>query len=240
MRVLFLDIETSPNLAHVWGLFNQNVSLNQLRESSYTLCFAAKWRGEKKVMFYRSDDMIEQAWRLLDEADVVTHYYGKHFDIPTLNKEFVVRGYRPPSPYKQVDLCAVVKKCFRFPSNKLAYVSEALGLDGKVKHEGHELWVKVMAGDAKAWKEMETYNKRDVTLLEELEAVLLPWISNYPSSRLYDGTITTCPTCMIGSLQRRGFAYTATGKYQRYVCLDCGSWTRDTKRIEGVDLVGVV
>ena len=25
MRVLILDIETSPNLAHVWGLFKQDI-----------------------------------------------------------------------------------------------------------------------------------------------------------------------------------------------------------------------
>jgi len=34
MQILLLDIETAPNTAHVWGLWNQNVSLNQLMESS--------------------------------------------------------------------------------------------------------------------------------------------------------------------------------------------------------------
>ena len=51
MKVLFLDIETSPNVAHVWGIWQQNVSLNQLMESSYTMCWAAKWQGESKVHF---------------------------------------------------------------------------------------------------------------------------------------------------------------------------------------------
>ena len=29
-RILIIDIETSPNLAYVWGLFDQTVSLSQL------------------------------------------------------------------------------------------------------------------------------------------------------------------------------------------------------------------
>lgn len=51
MKILMLDIEVSPNTAHVWGLWQQNVSINQLMESSYTLCWAAKWHGTKEVMF---------------------------------------------------------------------------------------------------------------------------------------------------------------------------------------------
>ena len=27
MKILFLDLETSPNLAHVWGLWQQNVAI---------------------------------------------------------------------------------------------------------------------------------------------------------------------------------------------------------------------
>ena len=31
VRILTLDIENAPNLAHVWSLFNQNVSLARRR-----------------------------------------------------------------------------------------------------------------------------------------------------------------------------------------------------------------
>ena len=51
MKILLLDIESSPNTAHVWGLWQQNVSINQLMESSYVLCYAAKWLGEDEVHF---------------------------------------------------------------------------------------------------------------------------------------------------------------------------------------------
>jgi len=51
MKILLIDIEVAPNTAHVWGIFDQNISINQLLESSYTLCYAAKWYGESKIMF---------------------------------------------------------------------------------------------------------------------------------------------------------------------------------------------
>jgi hypothetical protein len=37
-----------------------------------------------------------------------------------------------------------------------------------------------------------------------------------------------CPTCQSNRLERRGFAYTKTTKYQNWHCLNkvCGSWFR--------------
>jgi len=76
LRLLTLDIETSPNLAHVWGLFKQNIGLNQLMESGQVISFAAKWHGDKKVLFYSDhhnghDVMVQAAHDLLSEADAV-------------------------------------------------------------------------------------------------------------------------------------------------------------------------
>ncbi len=52
MKILTIDIETSPNLAHVWGLWNQNVGLPQLLEPTQMISFAAKWYETKSVQFY--------------------------------------------------------------------------------------------------------------------------------------------------------------------------------------------
>lgn len=232
MHILHLDIETSPNTAHVWGLWKQTVSIKQLMESSYTLCWAAKWHGKKKVLFnslYKSteEEMLEELWHLLDEADVVVHYNGSKFDIPTINKEFLLRGYSPPSPYKQIDLLRVTRKTFKFPSNKLDYVANALGLGEKVKHIGHELWINCMANDPVAWKQMEKYNKHDVVLLEKLYDELLPWISSHPNHALYtDVSRPTCTNCGSDYVHSRGLAITGTQKYKRYQCINCHTWMR--------------
>lgn len=229
---MLLDIETSPNRAYVWGLFNVNIAINQIEESGETLCWAAKWLGEKEVMFSSIMDgkkkMLRQIYKLLEEADVVIHYNGSRFDIPTLAKEFVLMGWAPPAPFQQVDLLSVVRKRFKFPSNKLNYVSQALGLGEKVAHRGLDLWKECMAKEKEAWKEMETYNIQDVNLLEKLYEKLKAWITGHPNYALFsDGEKPVCPNCGSEHLQRRGFHRTKTMTYQRFQCQDCHAWSKE-------------
>src|SRR5215472_3495403 len=96
---LLLDIETTPNLAHVWSFWDQNVGLDQLRESAELLCFAAKWLGDpaKDTVCFSSyrhgkQDMVKIARELLDQADAVMTWNGRRFDIPHLNREFLEGG----------------------------------------------------------------------------------------------------------------------------------------------------
>lgn len=232
MRILALDIETTPTVAYVWRPYKENVGVEQVIEPGRVFTWAAQWVGEKKIEFQADwtlghDGMIERMWELLDEADAVLHFNGKKFDIPHLQREFMQAGLTPPSPYKQIDLLETAKKQARFFMNRLAHVAPELGLKGKVEHEGFPLWVKCMEGDANAQKRMEAYNKRDVTELIELYEILRPWITNHPSHAAHSGE-EVCPNCGSDHLQKRGFAYTAQTKYQRYQCQDCGSWSRAT------------
>lgn len=232
MKILLTDIETAPNTAQVWGLWQQNIGLPQIIESGYTLCWAAKWRGEKEVFFdsikkSSPKAMLRRIHKLLSAADAVVHYNGTKFDIPTLNKEFLMNGMSPPAPYRQIDLLRVVRQQFRFPSNKLDYIVKQLGLGSKTKHIGHELWIKCMAKDAEAWKSMEEYNKNDVLLLEELYEKALPWIKNHPNYGLHtDGDELICTNCGSDKYARRGFGRTTAAVYRRYQCNDCGTWFR--------------
>ena len=233
MKILLLDIETSPNTAYVWGLWKQNISLSALQESSTVLCWAAKWLGEKEVMFdsvYQSkpEKMAKRIHALISEADAVVHYNGTKFDIPTLNKEFLLHGMEPPAPYKQIDLLRTMRSQFRFPSNKLDYVADKLGFGNK--HEtSFQLWIDCMNNDPKAWKQMERYNKHDVILLEKVYKRVLPWIKSHPNHNLHSGEQHVCPNCGGTKIQRRGTARTISGSYQRYQCQDCGTWSRSTK-----------
>lgn len=245
IKILELDIETSPCLAHVWGIWQQNVGLNQLLEVTEVLCWAAKWYGKPQILFSSihgdgKETMLKIMWDLLDEADAVIHYNGQSFDIPHLNREFLVMGMAPPSPFKQIDLLKVVKSQFRFPSNKLDYVVRALGIGSKVKHAGHELWVKCMAGNDEAWINMETYNKMDVELLETLYNKLMPWVKGHPNLALYQeaSDVLQCPRCGGEKYIKQGFAYTNVSKFQQYQCKDCNAWFRDRKNIADRTSVG--
>ena len=236
MKILLLDIETAPSLAYIWGLFKENIPLQRLVNSGYVLCWSAKWLGEEEIYFdslYNSTPrrMLKKIHKLLEETDVVIHYNGQSFDIPTLNKEFLLYGMPPPASYQQIDLLRVVRKQFRFQSNKLEYVAKALDIGQKVKHPGFELWVQCMNKEPEAWEMMERYNKQDTNLLEALYLRLLPWITNHPNHGLYADEMI-CPNCGGEELVRRGFSYTQAGKYQRYQCSTCHTWSRDRKGVQ--------
>ncbi len=243
-RTLILDIETSPNLGYVWSLFNQNVHLNQLVEASRVMCFAAKWHGEEKMMFWSEfhhghDKMLDRAYALVDEADIVVHYNGQKFDMRHLNREWWLAGKSPPSPIQQVDLLKVVRKIFYLPSNKLDYVASLEG-EGKLDHGGFELWLKCLLGDPKAWALMRKYCKQDVLITEHRYDSIRPWIPNHPHMGLYstDASIPRCANCGSENLQKRGFFYTSLAKYQRYRCMNCGHWSREGKAESRVDVRG--
>lgn len=235
MKILHLDIENAPHNADVWSLWNDNIPLAMLRESGYTMCFAARWEGQKKTHFrsvhhHGTDAMLDHAWSLMDEADAIVTYNGTRHDIPILHKEFVLHGMPPPSKHKDIDLLKTVKKQFRFPSNKLEYVANALGVGMKHKHEGYSLWAKCMAGVPSAWKEMKEYNITDIDIMQDVYHALLPWIDNHPNQGLYvDPTEPTCRNCGSTKLIKNGHDYTFTMKYQRYRCSSCGKNLRARK-----------
>lgn len=241
-KILFLDIETAPHTAHVWGLFKQNIAINQIQDTGRVLCFAWRWMDSPERVQWVGEDgdrmrMLEKAHKLLDDADIVVTYNGKKFDIPTLNKEFIRNGLGPPAPFQQVDLLSTTRREFRFASNKLDHVARELGIGRKVRHSGHELWVRCMAGDKKAWHKMARYNKRDVTILEKLYYRLRPWIKGHPNNELYCNDTymevqparPSCPRCSSKKTQARGTVVARTSSYRRYVCGSCGGWFRSAK-----------
>ena len=232
MKLLFLDVETSPNTAFCWGIWQENIPIDRLIDSSVLLCYTAKWAGERQVIFdssYKSShyDMLTGLHKLLDEADAVVTYNGDKFDLKVVNKEFLVNGFPPPSPSKSVDLYKTVKDNFRFVSNKLTYICEHLGLGSKI-NTNFKLWVDCMNNDPKAWKHMEKYNKHDVALLEELFETIKPWVKSLPNYSVLNQD-DCCPRCGSHDFQSRGYSYTRAGKYTRYQCNECFGWFRGNK-----------
>lgn len=228
IKILLLDIETAPNIAYVWGLWEQNVNLQMLQAPGYVLCWSAQWLGDKKVMFdsvSRSGKkkMLEGIHKLMTEADAIVTYNGARFDIPHLNGQFVLAGMTPPAPSRQIDLLAVVKSRFKFPSNKLEFVAKELGIGSKLKHQGFDLWLGCLRNEPQAWATMERYNKQDTALLGGLYHKLLPWIKNHPCPRpTRKGD--HCTNCGSHEVHYRGVAIVAGGERTRFQCQKCGRW----------------
>lgn len=236
VRILLLDIETAPNRAWFWGeVYKQNINPDWIDANGHVLCWTAKWLGEDEVHFYRLEKknhrkLLWPMHRLLSEAQAVVHYNGQSFDIPTLNKEFLVHGMTPPSPYKQIDLLLTMRTTFKFPSNKLDYICKVLEIGGKLRHEGPQLWMDCMDDKPEAWAKMEAYNRRDVELLEKLYTRLLPWIKKHPNRAALSG-MSCCPSCGSFDFKQDG-NYTASQlTYPLYKCGNCGTFFRETKSI---------
>lgn len=236
-KTLIIDCETAPHVAHVWQLFDQNVGLNQIIETGYVLCFAAKWAGEDKMRFHKGPGLVAAAHKLFDQADVIVGFNHRRFDIPHLQREFVLAGLTPPSPYVTVDLLTVARGQFKFASNKLAHLSEQLLGEGKAPTGGHQLWIDVMANKRDAWAKMRHYNEQDVLLTERLYERLKPWIK-LPNAGLYGDAMPgdiTCPGCGSNDMRKRGLSYTQLSAYQRYRCQDCGRYAQGKNRVLSVN-----
>ena len=235
-KILVLDIETSPHQAFVWGMWDVNVSINQLISSSTVLCWAAKWVGEKKIHFSSTHKdshkvMIQKIHALVDEAEAIITYNGKRFDMPILNKEFLKHKMHPPAPYKDIDLLQTARSKFKFASNKLDYVAQELGVGQKTVHPGMPLWIDCMAGKPSAWKLMKEYNCNDVILTEQVYEKLLGWVVT-PFNHNMHSDHGVCPSCGGNHLQKRGYSLVGANSYQRFQCMDCGKWSKGNKAIK--------
>jgi len=248
-KVLIFDIETAPILAHVWGLWDNNVSLNQVVSDWHVMSWSAKWRGapEHEVMYQDQrnashveddKDLLKEIWYLLNEADVVITQNGKRFDQRKLNAKFVQHRMGAPSSFKHIDTKVVAQKHFDFPSYKLEYMTNKLCVKyKKLKHKkfpGHEMWTECLKGNLEAWDEMKLYNIHDVLALEELYFILIPWDSSINLNLFHDRDEHVCHCGSTESI-KNGFYYTNVGKFQRYMCKDCGAETRSRSNLFSIE-----
>jgi hypothetical protein len=240
-QILTIDIETTPISAYVWALFDQNIGLDQIKEEWSILAYAAKWLGDKEIIYEDTsgrgpekvrDDLhlLASIWNLLDEADIVVAQNGRRFDIRKINARLLMAGFGPYSPIRVIDTLSVAKRYFGFSSNKLAWLSKYLTNTPKSDHRkfpSFELWVECLKDNSEAWKEMEKYNKRDVIATEKLYLRQRPWITNHPNIGTYtDSMRPECPKCGSKKVQKRGHALTQNGRYARFHCQSCGGWSR--------------
>lgn len=231
-KVLIFDIETSPIVAHVWGLRDQNISLNQIVKDWEVLAWAAKWLESDLVIYHdkRADKddkrILKILWNFLNEADIVITQNGQNFDSRKVNARFIEYGMKPPKPYRHLDTYKIAKAAAEFTSHKLEYLTEKLCTKYKKlshkKFPGMGLWNECLKGNKQAWEEMKTYNIHDVLSTEELYMKLRGWTpATAPSVSL-----TGCVSCGEVMLEKRGIDRTLKTAYQRLHCTNCGKWQR--------------
>lgn len=239
-RILTIDIETVPLESWTWGTWDQNVGLEQIKTEWSIVSFAAKWFGERKLIYQDTggtgvkrvrDDkkLLAAIWKLLDEADIVIAQNGIKFDVKKINARMLMAGLKPYSPIRVIDTLQVAKKHFGFTSNKLEWMSLYLTDTPKSKHKkfpGFELWKEVLNDNPAAWLEMQKYNKIDVVATEKVYLKQRPWIADHPNMGTFHADGPTCPKCDSPNIQKQGVRVLQQGKYTRYHCQNCGGWSR--------------
>lgn len=243
-KIATVDIETCPLESYTWGIWDQNVGLDQIKTEWSILSFAWKWLDSRKVEYadtggrgeakVRDDKaLVGVLWTLLDQADLVVAQNGQRFDLKKINARLIVHGYGPYSPVRVIDTLQVAKKHFGFTSNKLEWQARYLAGTEKSKHKkfpGFELWSECLKDNPEAWAELKKYNKQDVIATELVYLRQRPWIDQHPNVGTYSlKAEVQCPKCGSFNLTKQGIRVLQLGSYQQYKCNDCLGWSRGKK-----------
>lgn len=239
-KIGLIDIETSPLRAHTWGLFDQNVGLNQIdREwTILSFCFKPLGGGKKTIEYMDTQGdplndrkLVERLREIMHEYDFLIAQNGKRFDMRKMRARMILHDLAPPSPVQIIDTMLMARQVAAFTSNKLEWLSTYLSDVQKSKHKafpGFELWSECLADNPKAWAAMRKYNIPDVTSMEQVYLKLRPWVTGHPNVAAYHkGEDIACPKCGSHDVEKDGIAYTNTSEYNRYRCNSCGGWSRD-------------
>lgn len=236
-RVLIFDVETAPLLSFHWKVYKENIGIDQMKEHSYMLTWAAKWWGEDRMYSMalkpseakRNNDhrIIKGLASLMREADHVVAHNSAKFDVPTMRARLWHLQQPGLGPMKQIDTLRLSRQ-LRLPRYNLEYLARMMGIDGKHKTD-FDLWAKACTGDKEALQQMLEYNEQDVRVLEQVFESLLPHVDRVPRMVNPDYDMEdVCPYCGSPDRWRRGYVENNASRFVKYQCRNpkCGKYYR--------------
>lgn len=242
-RILLYDLETSHNICAVFRLYDSDNGIphQNILTERYIISGSWKWLDEKRVYATAvkpganpSDkEVCQRLYEAIAASDIVVAHNGNEFDWKWLQGRLIFHGFPPLPPITKIDTLHIARSQFLFNSNRLDYLGQYLGLGRKTKTEP-ELWLKVLAGDARAIKQMVSYNKQDVLLLEKIFLKLRPYMSQLNRQMYEEIGEVKCPRCGSEKTRSKGLYKATTRTYQRRQCFACGGWYRSQKAIRNL------
>jgi DNA-directed RNA polymerase subunit RPC12/RpoP len=252
-NILYIDLETAPTIAAVFGRFDISLSQdNVLQEGGFLISACWKFEGDENVTgvimtpdeISRQDDsrIVASLYEVWQKADVVVGQNIRSFDDKVFRTRCLLNGFAPPKTVKIIDTLQMAKK-LRFNSNKLDSLGFALGCGRKVQNSGISLWVSCLAGNLEALHEMFVYNKQDVQLLQDVYLKLRAYDPKHPNLSVYynDGQ-NRCVVCGSTHVHPTGHSvFTQAHEYEEHQCGDCGhrSKFKKAKQKTGVEVVNI-
>lgn len=234
-KVILWDIEAT-NLNASFGRV-LCVGWKLLGESKTHIISCRDFAKHGKVPF-SDKEVVSAAKAVLDTADVWVHWYGDRFDIPFVNTRLLHHGLAPLAPVPSVDGWRIARNRLKLHSNRLQSVLTFLEVGDKTALTP-QVWERAAAGDAKAIKYIEVHCKVDVEKLELAYQRIKPLALNHPNIALIEGApkdAAVCPLCASKRVQMRGYTYAGTSRKRKFVCLECGHWSRTKTEPMGAQL----
>lgn len=237
-RYLFLDIETSPDVAVTFRRFKANLSQdNILQDGGMLLSISWRWMGDSEAQGLalspeeavgRNDNRLcSVLYGLIESADAVIGHNISNFDIPMIKTRMIINEFDPLKKVKEIDTLKIARQ-MRFPSNRLGSLGVILGEGDKASHSGISTWIGCLAGNQASLDEMLLYNLEDVDLLYRVYMRLRPHDIRPLNAGLFNKKENTvCPCCGSKDVhETSNSVYTPLSEFKEYECGTCGSRSR--------------
>jgi hypothetical protein len=235
VRRLFFDIETSPNIVLSWRVgWKLSINHDSILQERGIICIAYKWAGERKTHVLTWDEnqcdkaMLQAFSKVMEEAEEAVGHNIDRFDLPWVTTRCIKHGLSPLPNVKTADTLQWARRRFNFNSNKLDYIAQFLGLDGKIK-TSYGLWKAILLDKCdKSMKAMARYCAYDVILLEKVYERL----SAFSPIKSHEGVVAgrdkwSCPNCGSEDVNKVSRRVSAKGHVsQNMKCKDesCGRY----------------
>jgi hypothetical protein len=185
-NVLYIDVETSKSVYYNYGarVPSKYLNIENLISEWYMMGWAASYVGSDKVFSQvllpreakagDDSDLVIRLHALMDAAEVIAGHNCDNFDLKRCNTRFKLNGLPSIVGKKTIDTLKLARSKYAFESNRLDYICQRLGIDGK-DHIDNQDWINAMNGDGATLEKIHKYNRNDVingkAVLQELMQV---------------------------------------------------------------------
>ena len=251
-KIMIYDIETSRALVKTWWSGKQWVGAHQIVREPKIISIAWKWLGTDEVQWltWNADhcdkSMLESFLREYNMADMIIGQNNNKFDNRWINARALKYGFDVNTLIKSLDLMKEAKNFARLPGYSMSYMTDYMGVDKKMTHEGIVMWDMIEDGTPEQQKEyldkMVQYNVQDIVATEAMYYALRKYIRPVTHvGKLIGGDSYDCPHCGSSHIVPKRITYTKAGTLQHIMhCSSCGgeyklsnrsylSWVEDTK-----------
>lgn len=241
--VIFWDLETLPSPKEV---YKQLPSIGSWPGRTFKgelhtiMSFGYKIQGEDKIRCingwefgegWREDDapLVHYIYETLLYCDEFVTHNGKKFDLKVLNTKLSKYGFAPLPKIHHVDTRQIAKNHLSFYSNSLDAVAKFYGCENKIHWiDKWQTWCRMAFAEETPAdrKQMDTYCKQDVNVLEQVYNHMKPFFGTQAVNRnvITDNKKFVCPTCGDKKVTKFGYRVAGGLRYQRLQCQGCGSW----------------